>query len=1017
MGHRLLCLTAWTIAVGVLTGSLSGSDCQCTGSTRPVQLVGNWNKTYINFHFLPSNTSDTNCQWIISSKTIARLQLRAVTFKLRSDNGSCVDNFTVYDGNSSHARILLSTCSPPSFPINSSGREVLLSFTAGNNATSDIGFLIEYESFWSTDRCNSVVLFSVSRDPQYLEYPANDSSTSNSTSPRNASCGWLFQASSPDYIINIDIRTYLLDTSRFYIEVFDSPFEVNLLARLRGGPTQQQLFSSGQYLYISLLNSGYIDVKRLNLTSQEVQRSTVFPCNACSCRGSLTASHLHKYYLRYPADQTRYPNNVDCYWHLTSASDYVIHVTFLYIDVETSPRCSNDYVQVFDGLGSPSNSLSAVCGGRHEFYSSGQIVYIKFHSDSSITGQGFLLSYEAIRSSEVMQDIGGRCLRRIVTKTATSTHILWCTLLTPPLMLSKELHFILYIKTFLYMIVISNADCDWLLQAPLSDYVVYVNFTFVDIEESGSYCTSDYVQVFDGSSSSSDSLGKLCGSILHDFYSSGQSMYIKFHSDSSIIKGGFRLTYQAVYRWNVPTTTGGVCLRGVTKTVSYTSQSLGYPLGRNTYDNNVNCEWLLQASNENYVVYVNFTFVDIEGSSSSCPSDYVQLFDGSSSSALSLGKLCGSKSRDFYSSGQSVFIMFHSDGSVTRGGFRLNYYEVFSWSVPTKPASGCSRNTQMPTALLSSVETLQYPTNYLNYPENADCGWLLKTNDDDYVVHVTFTYVNTEYSYTCSFDYIEIFDGSSEYANSLGTLCGTTSRDFYSSGQSVFIKFHSDGSGSGGGFRLTYQAVASWEVPKADEVSPAVIAGAVVGSVVFLIAVIVVIVSFRRRQLQQSARNRPINTTNNQYIAYFYPGNGSAPNVGVPSVGSGPPHVMSGTPHVPPSVIVGPHSLSSGPPPYHLVNGPVSNVGSGPSHVTSGTPHVPPSVIVGPHSFSSEPPSYHLVSQSTGGSYPTTDVSAVHYMNSPLQQNSQQPMTRGPSSGEPLANQDKNSQEKPSIRL
>lgn len=43
---------------------------------------------------------------------------------------------------------------------------------------------------------------------------------------------------------------------------------------------------------------------------------------------------------------------------------------------------------------------------QREFYSSGQSLLIRFHSDSTETGQGFRLLYTAVSRSEALQDSG-----------------------------------------------------------------------------------------------------------------------------------------------------------------------------------------------------------------------------------------------------------------------------------------------------------------------------------------------------------------------------------------------------------------------------------------------------------------------------------------------------------------------------------------------------------------------------------------------------------------------------------
>lgn len=44
---------------------------------------------------------------------------------------------------------------------------------------------------------------------------------------------------------------------------------------------------------------------------------------------------------------------------------------------------------------------------------------------------------------------------------------------------------------------------------------------------------------------------------------------------------------------------------------------------------------------------------------------------------------------------------------------------------------------------------------------NANCYWLLQTSLPGYVVAVTFTFVDIEYSNGCPYDYVQLFDGKS----------------------------------------------------------------------------------------------------------------------------------------------------------------------------------------------------------------------------------------------------------------
>ena len=63
----------------------------------------------------------------------------------------------------------------------------------------------------------------------------------------------------------------------------------------------------------------------------------------------------------------------------------------------------------------------------------------------------------------------------------------------------------------------------------------------------------------------------------------------------------------------------------------------------------------------------------------------------------------------------------------------------------------------------------------------------------------------------CFFDYLEIFDGDSENATQLATLCGDTSfmpaEPFYSTYNYMLLKFTSDVSIQGRGFKANYTTI------------------------------------------------------------------------------------------------------------------------------------------------------------------------------------------------------------------
>ncbi|XP_025104689.1 deleted in malignant brain tumors 1 protein-like isoform X1 [Pomacea canaliculata] len=346
MGTRRLCLIAWTVATGIVTGAVPGSDSQCIADSRPAHLIAEPNRT--SSFTVQSLANNASCEWLISSNTIStRLRLTAAIFNLRSYNGSCVDNFTVFDGNSSSSPILLSTCSTIDFPIYSSGSDVLVSFTTGSDdswETSD--FVINYEVFGFSTCASDVLLRAVYRNPQYLEYPENNQNYTN-----NADYGWLVQTSRDDYVVHVTFMFVSTESGRDcsydYIDVYDGTSALSRkLVRLCGMlAMQREVYSSGQSLLIRFHSDSTETGQGFRLLYTAVSRSEGPQDSDKMCshhREVNTTTHLLIY-------STSFTDSANCSWLLqTSINDYVVHVTFTYVNMQTTDNCSHDYVELFD---------------------------------------------------------------------------------------------------------------------------------------------------------------------------------------------------------------------------------------------------------------------------------------------------------------------------------------------------------------------------------------------------------------------------------------------------------------------------------------------------------------------------------------------------------------------------------------------------------------------------------------------------------------------------------------------
>lgn len=84
----------------------------------------------------------------------------------------------------------------------------------------------------------------------------------------------------------------------------------------------------------------------------------------------------------------------------------------------------------------------------------------------------------------------------------------------------------------------------WRIYAPNSNSKVKLTVTSLNME-SCDECSCDSIEVFDGSSTSSTSLGKFCAGNVR-VVSSSRYLYVKFRADSSRRGNAFTMSYTAV---------------------------------------------------------------------------------------------------------------------------------------------------------------------------------------------------------------------------------------------------------------------------------------------------------------------------------------------------------------------------------------------------------------------------------------------------------------------------------------
>nr|XP_054752702.1 extracellular serine proteinase-like [Lytechinus pictus] len=210
-----------------------------------------------------------------------------------------------------------------------------------------------------------------------------------------------------------------------------------------------------------------------------------------------------------PNYPSSYPNDEKCsYLVMAADEEKIINLSFTYFSLEFHSSCDYDSLTVYDGASPSDHVLGKLCGTTlpGDLTSTGPNMLLVFESDFIITGGGFSANYDIIEL--------GVCGGIISSSVA---------LLTSPN----------YPDNYG-----NNADCSFTIHAPVGQTIT-LTFDDIDIEDHVS-CSSDAVEVHDGDMHG-PYLEKVCGSTIPSpITSTKNSMYVRFISDNSVTRSGFK---------------------------------------------------------------------------------------------------------------------------------------------------------------------------------------------------------------------------------------------------------------------------------------------------------------------------------------------------------------------------------------------------------------------------------------------------------------------------------------------
>ncbi|VDM95878.1 unnamed protein product [Thelazia callipaeda] len=628
-------------------------------------------------------------------------------------------------------------------------------------------------------------------------------------------CHWRIIAAVGEFIV-LNVSTLAVPSPKRdciserdnYLIIRDGHFVGSpILDKVCGGIISRTIFSTGNRLFIQ------------SQTSFPVV--SVFAHYIVICGGHFVDEEGTIQSPRYPEN---YMPDEECKWIITVPEGYQVALNFQFFNLETHKDCIYDRLEIYDGtVVKPTALLSKLCGRiiTKSIVSHFNTILLHFVSDSSVQKAGFHIDFAKERD-ECESDSHG-CQHHCINKIGGYE----CMCYTGYSLLSdgktcqstcggiiKASNGTFYSPNYPFNYP-PLKTCVWQIEAD-KGYQIVINFTFFDVEGMKSACFYDYVLI-----QSDEGVEKrYCGQYNTLVYTSTTNQIkVLFVSDSTIEKKGFAADF--ITDFNECYNNNAGCQQHCANTIgSYKcecgsgyiladdehnckedkcSLQLNDPEGEITspnypfdYPKGKNCNWHF-VTTPGHRLSLSFEEFILE-EHTTCKYDHIEIFDGGSAEAISLGIFCGTEvPPNIQSSSNQLFVMMLTDGSVDRRGFKAFFSSV------------CGGNLKADESIGFIYSHAHYSDG--KYEKKMRCEWRIHSKPGR-GVNLRFAQFDLERETNCEFDYVEIYDGSEQLRQKrVARYCGDKlPPSFTSSGPSLLLVLSTDDSEEQKGFIAEYRS-------------------------------------------------------------------------------------------------------------------------------------------------------------------------------------------------------------------
>ncbi|XP_001377380.2 cubilin [Monodelphis domestica] len=645
----------------------------------------------------PENYNNgADCSWVIHAPD-STVELNILSLDIESQQSCTYDRLVIRDGDSNADQQLTVLCGREvPGPIRSSGEYLFIRFTSDFSVTG-AGFNASFHKscggYLHTGR-------GVITSPNYPE-----------TYPPNLNCSW-----------------HVLVPSGLTIAVhFEQPFEIpngepscnhgDYLVMKNGpdnsspalGPREGNGRFCGNTPFSTLYTTdNQMFVHFVSDNSDGGQGFKIkYEAQSLACGGNI---YLHDSntdgYVTSPNYPDNYPAHADCIWTISVPSGRLVKLQFEdHFNIEISTNCTSNYLELRNGGDSDAPILSRFCGTSlpSSVLSSGDAIYLRFRTDDSPTHIGFKAKYSIASCGGMVMGQNG--------------------------VIESPQYFEHPYPDYLL--------CEWFLQGPSGHYLT-LHFDVLNLQNSF-HCEKDFVEIREGDESG-NVLGRYCGNTIPlAIDTSNNFAFVKFVTNESISAPGFRLVFEAS-----PDECGGDIYG---HTGIFTSPR--YP---NANSHSRVCEWRITVPEGRRVT---LTFNDLRlGNHQLCDNEYVTVFNGIRSNSPQLEKLCSHvfTRNSIESSGNTMRVLFVTDGSRPYGGFSASY--------TSSEDAVCGG---LLTAPIGGIFTSPGYDGVTNYTKNLNCEWTISNpNEHNSSIYISFEEFHLEDHQACHFDALEFRIGNAD---------------------------------------------------------------------------------------------------------------------------------------------------------------------------------------------------------------------------------------------------------------